>query len=497
MRTRETLTLGAYIPNKRRNIAIMNKKLFIKTWGCQMNEYDSQKMAELLDATHGYTLAEEAEDADVILLNTCSIREKAQEKVFHQLGRWKNLKQDKPGLIIGVGGCVASQEGAEIRKRAPYVDIVFGPQTLHRLPEMIKQIQGGDKAVVDVSFPEIEKFDRLPEPRADGPTAFVSIMEGCSKYCSFCVVPYTRGEEVNRPVDDVLLEIAQLAAQGVREVNLLGQNVNAFRGPHYDGSICRFAELLELVASIDGIDRIRYTTSHPVEFTDDIVEAYKHIPELVDHLHLPVQSGSDRILNQMKRGHTAIEYKSTIRKLKKVRPNLCMSSDFIIGFPGETDADFEATMDLISTIDYDMSFSFIYSSRPGTPAADIIDDVSDATKKQRLQILQQRINQNALRIARNMVQTTQRILVEGPSKKNVMELTGRTENNRVVNFEGAPDMIGEFVDVEITEVYSNSLRGKVLRREKDMGLRVAVSPQSIMARQPQTDNTGATQFIPA
>jgi tRNA-2-methylthio-N6-dimethylallyladenosine synthase len=479
MRTRETLTLGAYIPNKRRNIAIMNKKLFIKTWGCQMNEYDSQKMAELLDATHGYTLAEEAEDADVILLNTCSIREKAQEKVFHQLGRWKNLKQDKPGLIIGVGGCVASQEGAEIRKRAPYVDIVFGPQTLHRLPEMIKQIQGGDKAVVDVSFPEIEKFDRLPEPRADGPTAFVSIMEGCSKYCSFCVVPYTRGEEVNRPVDDVLLEIAQLAAQGVREVNLLGQNVNAFRGPHYDGSICRFAELLELVASIDGIDRIRYTTSHPVEFTDDIVEAYKHIPELVDHLHLPVQSGSDRILNQMKRGHTAIEYKSTIRKLKKVRPNLCMSSDFI------------------STIDYDMSFSFIYSSRPGTPAADIIDDVSDATKKQRLQILQQRINQNALRIARNMVQTTQRILVEGPSKKNVMELTGRTENNRVVNFEGAPDMIGEFVDVEITEVYSNSLRGKVLRREKDMGLRVAVSPQSIMARQPQTDNTGATQFIPA
>jgi tRNA-2-methylthio-N6-dimethylallyladenosine synthase len=494
---RVTLTLGAYIPNKRRNIAIMNKKLFIKTWGCQMNEYDSQKMAELLDATHGYTLAEEAEEADVILLNTCSIREKAQEKVFHQLGRWKNLKQNKPGLIIGVGGCVASQEGAEIRKRAPYVDIVFGPQTLHRLPEMIKQIQGGDKAVVDVSFPEIEKFDRLPEPRADGPTAFVSIMEGCSKYCSFCVVPYTRGEEVNRPVDDVLLEIAQLAAQGVREVNLLGQNVNAFRGPHYDGSICRFAELLELVASIDGIDRIRYTTSHPVEFTDDIVEAYKHIPELVDHLHLPVQSGSDRILNQMKRGHTAIEYKSTIRKLKKVRPNLCMSSDFIIGFPGETDADFEATMDLISTIDYDMSFSFIYSSRPGTPAADIVDDVSDATKKQRLQILQQRINQNALRIARNMVQTAQRILVEGPSKKNVMELTGRTENNRVVNFEGSPDMIGEFVDVEITEVYSNSLRGKVLRREKDMGLRVAVSPQSIMAKQPQPDNTSATQFIPA
>ncbi|MFQ3249919.1 MAG: tRNA-2-methylthio-N6-dimethylallyladenosine synthase [Glaciecola sp.] len=474
----------------------MNKKLFIKTWGCQMNEYDSEKMADLLDSTHGYTLADEAEDADVILLNTCSIREKAQEKVFHQLGRWKNLKNDKPELIIGVGGCVASQEGAEIRKRAPYVDIVFGPQTLHRLPEMIQQIKGGDKSVVDVSFPEIEKFDRLPEPRAEGPTAFVSIMEGCSKYCSFCVVPYTRGEEVSRPVDDVLLEVAQLAAQGVREVNLLGQNVNAFRGPHYDGNVCRFAELLELIASIDGIDRIRYTTSHPVEFTDDIVDAYKNIPELVDHLHLPVQSGSDRILNQMKRGHTAIEYKSTIRKLKKVRPNLCMSSDFIIGFPGETDADFEATMDLINAIDYDMSFSFIYSSRPGTPAADIVDDVTEETKKQRLQILQQRINQNALRIARNMLGTTQRILVEGPSKKDLMELTGRTENNRVVNFEGSHDMIGEFVDVEITAVYSNSLRGKVTLREKDMGLRVAVSPQSILAKQPQADDNGVTQFVP-
>lgn len=462
-----------------------------------MNEYDSEKMADLLDSTHGYTLADEAEEADVILLNTCSIREKAQEKVFHQLGRWKNLKNDKPELIIGVGGCVASQEGSEIRKRAPYVDIVFGPQTLHRLPEMIKQIKGGDKSVIDVSFPEIEKFDRLPEPRAEGPSAFVSIMEGCSKYCSFCVVPYTRGEEVSRPVDDVLLEVAQLAAQGVREVNLLGQNVNAFRGQHYDGSICRFAELLELVASIDGIDRIRYTTSHPVEFTDDIIEAYKHIPELVDHLHLPVQSGADRILNQMKRGHTAIEYKSTIRKLKKVRPNLCMSSDFIIGFPGETDADFEATMDLINTIGYDMSFSFIYSSRPGTPAADIVDDVSEETKKQRLQILQQRINQNAQRIARNMLDTTQRVLVEGPSKKNLMELTGRTENNRVVNFEGSPDMVGEFVDLEITEVYSNSLRGKVVLREKDMGLRVAVSPQSILAKQPVADETGVTQVIPA
>jgi tRNA-2-methylthio-N6-dimethylallyladenosine synthase len=389
----------------------MNKKLFIKTWGCQMNEYDSEKMADLLDSTHGFSLAEEAVDADVILLNTCSIREKAQEKVFHQLGRWKNLKNTNPNLIIGVGGCVASQEGDAIRQRAPYVDLVFGPQTLHRLPEMIDQIKAGNKAVVDVSFPEIEKFDRLPEPRAEGPTAFVSIMEGCSKYCSFCVVPYTRGEEVSRPVDDVLLEVAQLAEQGVREVNLLGQNVNGFRGLHHDGTICRFAELLEMVAAIDGIDRIRYTTSHPVEFTDDIIDAYQTIPELVDHLHLPVQSGSDRILNLMKRGHTAIEYKSKIRKLRKVRPNISMSSDFIIGFPGETDSDFEATMDLIKAIDYDLSFSFIYSARPGTPAADAVDDVSEAAKKQRLYLLQQRINQQALRIARNMVGSEQRLLV--------------------------------------------------------------------------------------
>lgn len=475
----------------------MSKKLFIKTWGCQMNEYDSEKMADLLDATHGYTMAQEAKDADVILLNTCSIREKAQEKVFHQLGRWKNLKKDKPELIIGVGGCVASQEGDEIRKRAPFVDIVFGPQTLHRLPEMIGQIKGGERSVVDVSFPEIEKFDRLPEPRADGPTSFVSIMEGCSKYCSFCVVPYTRGEEVSRPVDDVLLEIAQLAAQGVREVNLLGQNVNAFRGEHFDGAVCRFAELLELVASIDGIDRIRYTTSHPVEFTNDIVEAYANIPELVDHLHLPVQSGCDRILNLMKRGHTAIEYKSTIRKLKKVRPNLSMSSDFIIGFPGETNEDFEATMDLINYVGYDMSFSFIYSPRPGTPAADAVDNVPESEKKQRLQILQQRINQNAQQIARNMLDTEQRLLVEGPSKKDPKELTGRTENNRVVNFVGTPDMVGEFVDVMITSVYSNSLRGDVIRREADMGLRVAVSPQSIMAKQPSPDQLGVIQIMPA
>ncbi|WP_016953987.1 tRNA (N6-isopentenyl adenosine(37)-C2)-methylthiotransferase MiaB [Catenovulum sp. SX2] len=476
----------------------MGKKLFIKTWGCQMNEYDSQKMADLLDSTHGYTLAEEAEDADVILLNTCSIREKAQEKVFHQLGRWKELKDKNPELVIGVGGCVASQEGKAIRQRAPYVDMVFGPQTLHRLPEMINQIKAGDKSVVDVSFPEIEKFDRLPEPRAEGPTAFVSIMEGCSKYCTFCVVPYTRGDEVSRPVDDVLYEIAQLAEQGVREVNLLGQNVNAFRGENFDGSICHFSELLRLVASIDGIDRIRYTTSHPVEFTDDIIEVYKDLPELVDHLHLPVQSGSDHILNLMKRGHTAIEYKSKIRKLKKIRPNLSMSSDFIIGFPGESKEDFKATMDLIASIGFDMSFSFIYSARPGTPAADLPDDVTEEEKKERLYLLQQRINQQSLQIARGMLNTEQRILVEGPSKKNPMELCGRTENNRVVNFEGPHTCIGKFVDVKIVDVWSNSLRGEFIRSEEEMGLRVATAPAEILAKkQVAVDETGVGVFNPS
>ncbi|AWB56977.1 MULTISPECIES: tRNA (N6-isopentenyl adenosine(37)-C2)-methylthiotransferase MiaB [unclassified Colwellia] len=459
----------------------MSKKLYIKTWGCQMNEYDSQKMAELLDSTHGFELAEEAEDADVILLNTCSIREKAQEKVFHQLGRWKNLKVKNPDLVIGVGGCVASQEGDAIRQRAPYVDMVFGPQTLHRLPEMIQQVTGNKGHVVDVSFPEIEKFDRLPEPKADGATAFVSIMEGCSKYCTFCVVPYTRGEEVSRPLDDVLYEIAQLSEQGVREVNLLGQNVNGYRGDSHDGSICRFSELLRLVATIDGIDRIRYTTSHPIEFTDDIIDVYADVPELVSHLHLPVQSGSDRILTQMKRGHTAIEYKSQIRKLKKVRPDICMSSDFIIGFPGETDDDFEATMNLITAVDFDLSFSFIYSARPGTPAADMVDDISDDIKKQRLQILQDRISQQALRIARNMLNTEQRILVEGPSKKNPMELRGRTENNRIVNFVAPHHVIGQFVDVNITDVYANSLRGELVRQESEMGLRIAHSPADILA----------------
>jgi len=477
----------------------MSKKLHIKTWGCQMNEYDSQKMADLLDATNGYQVTEEAEQADVILLNTCSIREKAQEKVFHQLGRWKLLKDDNPDLVIGVGGCVASQEGDTIRQRAPFVDIVFGPQTLHRLPEMIKQVQTKQGSVVDISFPEIEKFDRLPEPKAEGPTAFVSIMEGCSKYCTFCVVPYTRGEEVSRPLDDVLLEVAQLAEQGVREVNLLGQNVNAYRGEMYDGDICYFSDLLRYVAAIDGIDRIRYTTSHPVEFTPDIIEAYADVPELVDHLHLPVQSGSDRILNLMKRGHTAIEYKSTIRKLRKIRPNLSMSSDFIIGFPGETNADFEATMNLINSIGFDLSFSFIYSARPGTPAADLPDDVSEQEKKERLYILQNRISQMSQDISRKMFDTEQRILVEGPSKKNPMELRGRTENNRVVNFEGPHSVIGQFVDVRITQALPNSLRGELIRTESEMNLRKDVSPADILNKaplEPEANELGVATFTP-
>ncbi len=463
-----------------------------------MNEYDSQKMADLLDDSHGYEFTDQAEDADVILLNTCSIREKAQEKVFHQLGRWKNLKKTNPDLIIGVGGCVASQEGQHIRERAPYVDMVFGPQTLHRLPEMIEQIKKGDgESVIDISFPEIEKFDRLPQPTTDGPSSFVSIMEGCSKYCTFCVVPYTRGEEVSRPLDDVLYEVAQLADQGVREVNLLGQNVNAYRGETHDGDICLFSELLRYVASIDGIDRIRYTTSHPVEFTDDIIEAYKDVPELVDHLHLPVQSGSDRILNLMKRGHTAIEYKSQIRKLRKVRPNISMSSDFIIGFPGETADDHAKTMKLIEDIGYDHSFSFIYSARPGTPAADLPDDVSEDEKKQRLYELQNLITHQAMQISRSMVDTEQRILVEGPSVKNPMELRGRTENNRVVNFEGPHSLIGGFADVKVVDVYTNSLRGEFIRGENEMGLRQEVAPADILAkRQEQQDDLGVATFKP-
>lgn len=472
----------------------MTQKLHIKTWGCQMNEYDSAKMADLLNSTHGLELTENAEEADILLLNTCSIREKAQEKVFHQLGRWKDLKKQNPDLIIGVGGCVASQEGEHIRDRAPYVDIIFGPQTLHRLPEMVNQIRGGKSAVVDVSFPEIEKFDRLPEPRAEGPTAFVSIMEGCNKYCSFCVVPYTRGEEVSRPVDDVLFEIAQLAEQGVREVNLLGQNVNAYRGPTHDGGICSFAELLRLVAAIDGIDRLRFTTSHPIEFTDDIIDVYRDTPELVSFLHLPVQSGSDRILSMMKRNHTALEYKAIIRKLREARPDIQISSDFIVGFPGETAQDFEQTMNLIAQVNFDMSFSFIYSARPGTPAADMPDDVSEEEKKQRLYLLQERINQQASQFSRRMLGTEQRILVEGPSKKDIMELTGRTENNRIVNFVGSPDMIGKFVDVKITDVYTNSLRGEVIRTENDMDLRVQHSPQAVIQRTRKEDELGVGHY---
>ena len=474
----------------------MAKKLLIKTWGCQMNEYDSSKMADLLNSAGGYELTEQPEDADVLLLNTCSSREKAQEKVFHQLGRWKTLKDKNPELVIGVGGCVATQEGDHIRERAPYVDVIFGPQTLHRLPEMIKQSRGDSGTVMDITFPEIEKFDSLPEPRADGATAFVSIMEGCSKYCTFCVVPYTRGEEVSRPLDDVLFEIAQLAEQGVREVNLLGQNVNAYRGDTHDGDICSFADLLRYVAAIDGIDRIRYTTSHPVEFTDDIIEVYRDTPEVASFLHLPVQSGSDRILTMMKRPHTAIEYKSKIRKLRQVRPDITISSDFIVGFPGETEQDFEATMKLITDIDFDMSFSFVYSPRPGTPAADMPDETPESVKKERLYRLQQQVSSQAMRYSRMMLETEQRILVEGPSRKNLMELRGRTENNRVVNFEGSVDLIGQFVDVKITEVMPNSLRGELVRTEKDMDLRVAVSPTEIMAKTRNENELGVGVYTP-
>ncbi|WP_305841510.1 tRNA (N6-isopentenyl adenosine(37)-C2)-methylthiotransferase MiaB [Photobacterium leiognathi] len=474
----------------------MAKKLLIKTWGCQMNEYDSSKMADLLNAANGFELTEIPEEADVLLLNTCSIREKAQEKVFHQLGRWKTLKDKKPDLVIGVGGCVATQEGDSIRQRAPYVDVIFGPQTLHRLPEMIKQSQSDDAPVMDISFPEIEKFDSLPEPRAEGATAFVSIMEGCSKYCTYCVVPYTRGEEVSRPLDDVLFEIAQLAEQGVREVNLLGQNVNAYRGAMHDGEIASFAELLRLVAAIDGIDRIRYTTSHPIEFTDDIIEVYKDTPELVSFLHLPVQSGSDRILTMMKRPHTAIEYKSKIRKLRQARPDITISSDFIVAFPGETDQDFQDTMKLIRDVDFDMSFSFIFSARPGTPAADYPCDLPEEVKKERLYELQQQINTQAMRYSRQMLGTEQRILVEGPSKKNVMELRGRTENNRVVNFEGSADFIGQFVDVKITDVFTNSLRGELVRTEAEMNLRVAMTPAEMMAKTRKEDELGVGVYTP-
>jgi tRNA-2-methylthio-N6-dimethylallyladenosine synthase len=439
------------------------KKLHIVTHGCQMNEYDSARMRDLLGDSHQMVATDDPAEADVILLNTCSIREKAQDKVFHQLGRWRPLKEANPNLIIGVGGCVASQEGESIAKRAPFVDLVFGPQTLHRLPEMMEQRQRDGTIMVDVSFPEIEKFDRLPEPEADGCSAFVSIMEGCSKYCTFCVVPYTRGEEVSRPLDDVLAEIAALAAQGVREINLLGQNVNSYQGDMVDGGVCDFAELIPYVAAVEGIDRIRYTTSHPVHFSEALIATYATVPELVSHLHLPVQSGSDRILMAMKRGHTAIEYKSKIRALREVRPDISISSDFIVGFPGETEQDFAATMSLIEAIGFDTSFSFIYSARPGTPAAELPDDTPEQLKKERLAILQSRISQNAQQIGRQMVGTTQRLLVTGVSKKDPGQLQGRTENNRVVNFACHDhSLIGQFTEVVINEALPNSLRGQQL-----------------------------------
>ncbi len=445
-----------------------SKKLFIQTHGCQMNEYDSSRMRDLLGESHEMVTTEDPEEADVLLINTCSIREKAQEKLFHQLGRWKHLKENNPDVVIGVGGCVASQEGDAIAKRAPFVDLIFGPQTLHRLPEMLETPRDDGAVVVDISFPEIEKFDRLPEPEADGVSAFISVMEGCSKYCTFCVVPYTRGEEVSRPVDDVLVEIRHLASQGVREINLLGQNVNAYRGEDSNGNIVDLAELIALTAAIPGIDRIRYTTSHPVEFSESLIQAYADIPELVSHIHLPVQSGSDRILMAMKRGHTVLEYKSKIRKLRKIRPELSMSSDFIIGFPGESDADFEATMNLIKDVNFDTSFSFIYSPRPGTPAADLEDTTPAEVKKERLKILQQRLLQQAQSISRQMVGNTERVLVTGYSKKDPGQLSGRTENNRVVNFRcDEPALIGKFADILIEEALPNSLRGVLLGSELD------------------------------
>ncbi|HEX5352464.1 MAG TPA: tRNA (N6-isopentenyl adenosine(37)-C2)-methylthiotransferase MiaB [Rhodanobacteraceae bacterium] len=437
-------------------------KLFIQTHGCQMNEYDSRKMEEVLGAERGMLRTHNVAEADVILVNTCSIREKAQEKVFSQLGRWRELKLANPDVLIGVGGCVASQEGHAIVERAPYVDLVFGPQTLHRLPDLIDARRATGKPQVDISFPEIEKFDRLPEPRAEGASAFVSIMEGCSKYCSFCVVPYTRGEEISRPFDDVLAEVASLAEQGVKEVNLLGQNVNAYRGAMFDGGTADLALLIRAIAEIDGIGRIRFTTSHPLEFSDSLIAAYRDVPELANFLHLPVQSGSDRILALMKRNYTAAMYRERIAKLRAVRPDICISSDFIVGFPGETDADFAQTLQLIADVGFDQSFSFIYSKRPGTPASNLFDATPDSVKHERLKHLQDVINFHAARISKAMVGGSQRILVTGPSKKNPDELTGKTENMRQVNFAGESRLVGQFVDVTITAALANSLRGRVI-----------------------------------
>jgi tRNA-2-methylthio-N6-dimethylallyladenosine synthase len=443
----------------------MSKKLYIRTFGCQMNEYDSDKMADVLHQSEGLTLTQSPDEADVILFNTCSVREKAQEKVFSDLGRVKHLKQRNPKLIIGVGGCVASQEGASIVSRAPYVDVVFGPQTLHRLPELIERKRASGVAQVDISFPEIEKFDNMPPPRVDGPTAYVSIMEGCSKYCSFCVVPYTRGEEISRSFDDVLTEVADLADQGVKEVTLLGQNVNAYRGKQASGEIADFAMLLEYVHEIPGIERIRFTTSHPKEMSQQLIDCYAQLPKLANFLHLPVQSGSDRVLASMKRGYTALEYKSIIRKLRAMRPDICISSDFIVGFPGETEADFAKTMQLIEDCYFDQSFSFVYSRRPGTPAADLTDETPQDIKLARLATLQAKVTGHAQEISRKMLGSTQRILVEGPSKKDAAELMGRTENMRIVNFKGQPRLIGQMIDVRITQVNPNSLRGEVVTQE--------------------------------
>jgi len=441
---------------------VATQKVYIKTFGCQMNEYDSDKMADVLHAARGMEKTDDPAQADLILFNTCSVREKAQEKVFHDLGRVKHLKRGKPGVLIGVRGCVASQEGPAIVARAPYVDLVFGPQTLHRLPQMIEARRTSGRPQIDIAFPEIEKFDQLPPARVEGATAFVSIMEGCSKYCAFCVVPYTRGEEVSRPFDAVLTEVAELAEQGVKEVTLLGQNVNAYRGAMEDGESADFASLLDYVADIPGIERIRYTTSHPKEFTPRLIEAYARIPKLVNHVHLPVQAGSDRVLAAMKRGYTVLEYKSIARRLRQARPEISISSDFIVGFPGETDADFAATMKLIDEIGFDSSFSFIYSRRPGTPAADFPDDTPHAVKRERLRRLQARIEEQAQAISRRLVGTCQRVLVDGVAKKDANELRGRTENNRVVNFRGPARLIGGFVDVTITAALPHSLRGEVV-----------------------------------
>jgi tRNA-2-methylthio-N6-dimethylallyladenosine synthase len=436
-------------------------RVYLKTFGCQMNEYDSARMADVLRASGGYEATEHPEEADLLLLNTCSVREKAQEKVFSQLGRWRELKAARPHVVIGVGGCVASQEGEGITERAPFVDLVFGPQTIHRLPDMLAQLGREGRPVVDVSFPEIEKFDRLPEPRADGATAFVSIMEGCSKYCTFCVVPYTRGEEVSRPLEQVMDEVRALARQGVVEVTLLGQNVNAYRGALAGGGHADLAALIYLVAAVAGIERIRFTTSHPVEFRDSLVEAYRDVPQLANHLHLPVQSGSDRVLALMKRGHTVLEYKQKLRRLREVRPDISLSTDIIVGFPGETERDFEATLELVREVGFDQSFSFIYSQRPGTPASSLPDDVPHAVKQAWLERLQAQLNEQARAISRDMVGSTQRVLVERPSRRDARQLAGRTANNRWVNFDGPTDLINSFTDVVVTEAMPNSLRGRL------------------------------------